>query len=84
MTHHLQDPLDAGQLAAVASALARVPAFVPDPAWNAGATGWKPLAEAGAAAARAGDDAALRQSCKGCHKAFRRDYKAKFRTRSVP
>ena len=37
-----------------------------------------------AAAAKANDVPALQQSCKTCHKAFRKKYKEQFRTRPLP
>ncbi|MNC98356.1 hypothetical protein D3C83_162880 [compost metagenome] len=59
--------------------------MAPDPAWNTGgATGFRGMAEASAAAARANDVPALQQSCKSCHKAFRKKYKAEFRPRPLP
>ena len=83
MERHLQQPLDDGDFAKVAQGLARVPKFVPDPSWNAGAQGWSAIAEAGESAAKQGDAAAARQSCKTCHKTWRSKYKASFRLRPI-
>ena len=84
MDHNLQQALDAHDLAKLASGLARVPAFVPDPSWNAGADGWSALAEAGASAAKAGDLASTQKACKSCHRTWRNKYKASFRLRPLP
>jgi hypothetical protein len=84
MDRHLQRPLDDGDLAKVAQGLARVPKFVPDPSWNTGAQGWSTIAEGAAAAAKQGDLAAVKQSCKTCHKTWRNKYKASFRLRPIP
>jgi hypothetical protein len=84
MEDNLQGALEAGDLTKLAQGLARVPKLVPDASWNAGATGWSTIAETGAAAAKNGYEAAARQSCKTCHKAWRSKYKASFRTRPLP
>jgi cytochrome c553 len=84
MEKHLQQALDDGNLPTLAQGLARVPRLVPDPSWNAGAKGWTAIAESGATAAKQGDEAAVRQACKTCHKTWRSKYKASFRQRPVP
>jgi hypothetical protein len=84
MEHHLQDALDAEDLARLAQGLTRAATFVPDPAWNAGDQGWAAIAQTGAAAAKQNDLDAARQSCKSCHKTWRAKYKATFRTRPIP
>jgi hypothetical protein len=83
MERNLQKPLDDGDLAAVAQGLGRVPKLVPDPSWNAGADGWSAMADAGSAAAQRGDADAVKQSCKSCHKTWRRKYKETFRHRPI-
>jgi hypothetical protein len=83
MERHLQQPLDEGDLAALAQALARVPPLAPEPSWNEGPNGWSAIAQAGVAAAKRGDLEAAEQSCKTCHKAWRRKYKDNFRQRPI-
>jgi hypothetical protein len=83
MEKNLQKPLDDGDLEAVALGLGRVPKLVPDPSWNAGGDGWSAIAESGAAAAKRGDIDATKQSCKSCHKTWRRKYKEGFRHRPI-
>jgi cytochrome c553 len=84
MEENLDRPLEAGELSRVASGLARVATFVPDARWNDGAQGWATLAEAGVKAAKSGDRALIDATCKACHKAWRRNYKADFRRRALP
>jgi hypothetical protein len=83
MERDLQGPLDAGDLATVARALAQVAKFVPVEEWNGGASGWSAIAEAGATAARRADVAATQRSCKACHKAWRKPYRAEYRALSI-
>jgi hypothetical protein len=83
MEDHLQAALDAKDLPALAKALTRVPAFAPEPSWNAGAQGWAPLAERAVDAAKQADVAATQAACKACHKAWRSKYKQTFRTRPI-
>jgi hypothetical protein len=84
MERNLEKPLNAGDLARVAIGLNRIPALVPDPAWDSGPQGWTSLAQAAANAAKAGDAVALKQACKTCHKTWRSKYKTSFRLRPVP
>jgi hypothetical protein len=85
MEDEVDKPLESGDLEQVAAALTKVAIMAPDPAWNAGgAKGFRGMAEASAAAARANDVPALQQGCKTCHKAFRRKYKDEFRSRPLP
>jgi hypothetical protein len=83
MERNVQKRLDDGDFARLAQALARVPRFVPDPSWNDGEQGWSKLAEAAAVAARATDGDAVEQSCKACHRTWRKKYKQEFRLRPV-
>lgn len=84
----MQDNLDAlvddGDLGKLATAFGRAAAFAPDPSWNAGDQGWSTIAKAGALAAKAGDREAARQTCKGCHRAWRKKYKDGYRQRPLP
>ncbi len=73
-------PLGEGKLAPVASALHRLASEPPDPAWAL----WRSSASDGAAAAAKNDMAAVRQSCRTCHDAYRTEYRKRFRTRPPP
>jgi hypothetical protein len=85
MEDEVDKPLESGDLEHVAASLTKVAKMAPEPSWNAnGANGFRGMAEASAAAARANDVPALQQSCKSCHKAFRRQYKEQYRPRPLP
>ncbi|MCG8556131.1 MAG: hypothetical protein MJD61_12725 [Proteobacteria bacterium] len=64
----------------MAELLAKVEAFVPDPAWK---KDWLTIAQKGAEQAKKGDYKAARRSCKGCHKKFRKKYQATYRSRKL-
>jgi hypothetical protein len=83
MEHEVDIPMEKGDLAKVAAAMTRTAGFVPDASWNAGAQGWATIANGAAAAAKAGDTATLQQSCKSCHKAWRKKYKETFRAQPL-
>lgn len=83
MEKELQDPMDAGDLKKVAAGLEKLAGYAPDPKWNEGENGWTKLANAGAAAAKAGDAKAAGVSCKSCHKAWRKEYKEKHRAKPL-
>jgi hypothetical protein len=83
MEKNLQGPFDDGDLAKVAANLRKVKGFSPDPSWNGGDKGWATSVDAGIQAAQAGDSSALKQSCKSCHKAWRKKYKAEHRKRKI-
>ena len=84
MEKNVQVPLESKDYAKLAAALERAAGFAPDPTWHKGETGWGPLAKASAAAARAGDLKAIKRSCKACHTAWRKRYKAEHRLRKLP
>lgn len=84
MEDNIQAPLEKGDMKKVAEALEKAAAFAPDKKWDEGDAGWSATAKKGAAAAKAGDTKATKASCKSCHKAFRKEYKAKHRMRPVP
>jgi cytochrome c556 len=84
MEDHVQAALEKKDLKAVGEALEKVPALVPDAKWNEGDNGWSKLAKAGADAAKAGDMAGVKASCKSCHKAWRENYRKQFRLRALP
>jgi hypothetical protein len=79
MRTNLAAPLAASDAAAVAMSLENVARMSPEPDW----TTWETFASEGARAARKGDVAAARASCRGCHDAFREAYKQKHRSRPV-
>ena len=83
MEKNMQDLLDKEDLKALAGSFEKAAKLVPDAKWNDGENGWAKIAAAGAAAAKAGDRSAVQKSCKGCHKAWRSEYKKQFRTRPV-
>ena len=64
--------------------LAKVANWAPDPSWNEGAQSWRAAAEAGVEAARASDTTKIKASCKACHTAWQKRYRAEFRRRPVP
>ena len=83
MKENNQEPLQDNDLARVAASLDQLPRFVPDPAWNQGATGWATVARNGATAARAGDVRGTRAACKACHTAWQDRYRERFRARPI-
>ena len=83
MDKELQTPMDAGDLKKVAASFEKLASFAPDPKWNDGDTGWSKIAKDGAAAAKAGDAKAAGAACKSCHKAWRKDYKEKHRSKPL-
>jgi hypothetical protein len=84
MEQNVDLPMERGELAAVAAALRSAAGYAPDPSWNDGPKGWRALALAGAEAAQAGDAPGLEQSCKDCHRSYRKRYKDEFRSRPLP
>ena len=83
MEKNIDGPMEKKDFAALEKGLTKVATLVPDPKWNEGDKGWATIAKAGAAAAKAKDMDALKASCKSCHKAWRKKYKAEFRMRPV-
>jgi cytochrome c553 len=73
-------PLATNNLNDLADGLERTARLAPDATW----TSWRTIATQGAAAARKGDIAGARASCKACHDAWREAYKAKHRNRPIP
>lgn len=84
MDNNLQVALDDEDAASLAAGLRKSAKLVPDPSWDAGDNGWASIAQAGAKAAAAGDLTEARASCKACHRAFRKKYKADYRLRKLP
>ena len=83
MEKELQGPMDAGDLKKVGAALEKLGGYAPDPKWNEGDNGWSKLAKAGVDAAKAGDAKAVGATCKSCHKAWRKEYKEKHRSKAL-
>lgn len=83
MEKELQAALDAGDLKKVAAGLEKAAGYAPDPKWNEGDNSWSKIAKDGAAAAKAGDAKAAGASCKSCHKAWRKEYKEKHRSKPL-
>ena len=84
MEKNMQVPYDNEDLRGLASALEKVAGMAPDKKWNAGDKGWEKIAKNAAAKAKAGDFKSVKKSCKSCHKAWRKKYKAEHRMRPVP
>src|SRR5690348_1098204 len=64
--------------AALAKALDKAATFSPDASWT-----WNKIAADGAAAAKKGDLAGAKASCKSCHDAYKDKYKTQFRAKPV-
>ena len=64
--------------AALGKALEKAGALSPDSSWT-----WAKIAADGAAAAKKGDLAAAKASCKSCHDAYKEKYKTQFRAKAV-
>ena len=73
-------PLASNEREALAAALTRAGRYAPDPSWSS----WSSFATEGAAAARAGDIVKARAACKGCHDAWRANYRMSHRARPLP
>lgn len=84
MEQNMQTAYDKEDLKALEAMLAKVPEFVPDPKWNEGDQGWSKIATDGAAKAKAGDFKGVQATCKGCHSAWRKKYRAEHRPRPLP
>ena len=84
MESNLQAAVEANDLPKLAAGLEKAATFAPDPSWNQGETSWEKIAKDGAAKAKAGDLAGARASCKACHSAWRKKYKAQFAQRPLP
>jgi len=70
--------LAGNDLQALAKSLDKSASFSPDPSWE-----WAAIAKAGADAARKGDVAGAKASCKSCHDKYKDSYKSNFRTKAV-
>jgi hypothetical protein len=85
MRQNMAPPMAAGDMAALGAAFDKAAKMSPDPKWNGGdaKANWDAVSKAGVAAAKAGDAAAVKAACKGCHDLFKDKYKAQFRTKPV-
>ncbi len=84
MAQNMDDPLDKGDLKALAAAFEKVAGWAPKASWNDGATSWSKISKDGAEFAKKGDAVGAKTQCKACHKAWRKEYKAGFRMKPVP
>lgn len=84
MENNVSPAHDDQKLPELEKLLGQIAGFAPDPKWNEGDKSWKKIAEDGAAKAKAGDFKGAQKSCKSCHKAWRKKYRAEHRTRPVP
>jgi hypothetical protein len=80
MRANVASPLASNKMASLADGLERAARLSPEAGWGS----WSTFATQGAQAARRGDVAGARASCKGCHDAWRDAYRAKYRARPVP
>ncbi len=78
MRANMGPALASADLATLAKSLDKAATFSPDPSWD-----WSKIAKDGADAARKGDLAATKASCKTCHDKYKDSYKSKFRTKAV-
>lgn len=83
MEKNMQTFVDKNDAKGLAPAFEKVAKLVPDPKWNTGDPNWAAISKTGADAAKAGDIAAVKATCKSCHKAFRDKYKAEHRMKPV-
>lgn len=80
MRANVATPLASNDVEALAAGLDRVRRFAPDPSWAS----WASFAAEAAAAARARDITRTRAACRGCHQAWREQYRAAYRARPLP
>lgn len=83
MEKNMDPAVEKNDTKALEKAFEKAAGFAPDPKWNEGADGWSKIAKEGAAAAKSGDMAAAKKTCKTCHKAWRDKYKAEHRMKPV-
>ena len=78
MKSNMNPPVMTSDTAALAIALEKSVALAP-----AGYTNWASIAKDGAKAAKSGDLAAAKQSCRGCHDQYKKKYQAEIRSRKI-
>ncbi len=85
MRQHMAPANASGDMAALNAALTKVAGMSPDKSWNGSdaKANWDAIANAGAAATKAGDAAGVKAACKSCHDAFKQKYKDQYRTKPV-
>jgi hypothetical protein len=84
MNANMQAAYDKEDLKALEKHLNTAAGYAPDPSWNKGDNGWEKIAKGAAAKAKAGDFKGVRTSCKTCHKAWRKKYRAEHRSKKLP
>jgi hypothetical protein len=77
MRERVAPALASGAGEQLAVALDETARFSPMPEWR-----WEELAKAGAAAARAGDLDEAAKACARCHDAYKKTWRAQYRTRA--
>jgi hypothetical protein len=80
MRQNMAPAVAAGDNAGLAAALDKVAKISPDASWST----WGTLSKQGSDAAKKGDLAGAKASCKGCHDAYKDKYKAQYRTKTAP
>lgn len=78
MKSNMNPPVMTSDTAKLAEALDKAAGFAPP-----GYTNWKSIANDGAKAAKGGDLAAAKASCRSCHDQYKKKYQAEFRTRKI-
>lgn len=78
MKTNANPPVMKNDLPALATALDEIVRFAPP-----GYTNWASIAKDGAAAARSGDLAAAKASCRTCHDQYKQKYKTEIRARKI-
>jgi hypothetical protein len=78
MKANMNPPSLSGDTAALGAALEKAAGFGP-----ASFTNWKSIANDGAKAAKGGDLAAAKASCRSCHDQYKKKYQAEFRTKKI-
>ncbi|MBX3206414.1 MAG: hypothetical protein KF764_15175 [Labilithrix sp.] len=78
MKAHANPPVMTNDLPGLATALDKIAAFGPP-----GYDNWASISKDGAAAARSGDLAAAKASCRSCHDQYKQKYKTEIRARKI-
>lgn len=78
MQDNANPAVSAGDTAALATALEQMQKFAP-----AGYTNWVSISKDGAKAAKAGDLAGAKASCRSCHDQYKNKYKTEMRDRKI-
>ena len=78
MKSNANPPVMTNDVAALEGVLTKIAGMAP-----AGYTNWATIAKDGAKAAKGGDMAAAKASCKGCHDQYKQKYKTEMRGRKI-